>query len=361
MPGTAVDLAMRGPCNYSCYYCVARNISEKVRLHSLGRLREIYDGLGSFTVTSLECGGSEPTIHPQIRDILKICTEYGIVSIPINNSIPPEKWLPRTHLERMLVRAALHPRGERELDLFLERVLCIRDAGATVSVVFVAHPERLEKIEKYRNYFTDHQISLETAPFQGYWRGKKYPDGYTQEERSILGLDKEGAWWYHRLALDMVVRDFCGIPCLAGFRSLFIGSDDRISRCLDDPKVLERPFDKAMPCTVKHCGCGLLLEELNTWSDSVWNNWRNLADIGPPSIPDPYENSESRYQEKKRVYWSLMKRYGKLEGMPVMRRWFLEKIYSVIRPLDTRIHGKLAKRYTKIRELNLRLARRDGK
>ena len=310
--GFTIDLAMRGPCNYSCYYCVAGNVSEKVHLHSLGRLREIYDDLGSFTVTSLECGGSEPTIHPQVRDILEVCTRYGMVSVPINNSIPPEEWIPRTRPERVLARAALHPQGEGELSVFLERLLHIRDTGATVAVVFVAHPERLGKIEEYRNYFANHHIDMEVVAFQGEWRGKKYPVSYTQEERSILQLDVFSSWWYHRLIPDLAIRDFSGIPCLAGFRSLYVGSDDKIRRCLYDLTVLERPYDRAMPCSVKYCGCGLLLEELNTLDDSFWKFFYNLAGLEPPPLTEGFRNSEEQYQEKKAVYWSLMERYGKV-------------------------------------------------
>ena len=349
---------MRGPCNYSCFYCVAGNVSEKVSLHSLRKLREIYESLGSFTVTSLECGGSEPTIHPQIRDILEICVGYGMVSVPINNSIPPEKWIPKTHPERVHVRAALHPQGERKLDLFLERLLRTRDTGATVRVVFVAHPERLGKIEEYRNYFANRQVAVEVAPFQGECRGKKYPDSYTQEERSVMHIDVAG--WYHRLLPDMVVRDFSGIPCLAGFRSLYIGPDDRIRRCLYDPVILQSHYDRPMPCNVKYCGCGLLLKELNTLDNSFWSYWHNLAGMKPPPPSEPM-NPEEQYQEKKAIYWSIMIRYGKLKAWSVMRRKLLQEINSVIQPLDTRIHGKLAGRYAKIRELSLRLRRRDRK
>jgi molybdenum cofactor biosynthesis enzyme MoaA len=64
-PGTEVVITIRCPCNFSCYYCVARRAKETVRLHSLDRIREIHESIGTFTVTGLECASGEPTLHPQ--------------------------------------------------------------------------------------------------------------------------------------------------------------------------------------------------------------------------------------------------------------------------------------------------------
>ncbi len=311
-PGTEVTIALRCPCNYSCYYCVAAHQKDPVVPHSLDKIKEIYDSIGSFTLTSLECGAGEPIIHPQIRDILEICTETGIVTIPTNNSLDPEKWLPRRHPERLSVRTALHPQDEKKLDSFLKRLLYIRDVVANVSVVFVAHPKRYSQIEEYNNYFGDHGITLEVTAFQGKYLDKKYPESYTPKERKKLGID-ESSYWYHRLVPEMTIRDFSDIPCLAGYRTLYIGPNTALQRCLYDNVKLKKPFQKALPCRVKHCGCGLFLEKLNTYQIEFWNNLRKLA--GEEVLPQGLDRSnEELYEENKAKYWELMERYGKLKG-----------------------------------------------
>jgi len=310
-PGTEVTISLRCPCNYSCYYCVASHQIDPVVNHSLERIREIYESIGSFTLTTLECGAGEPIIHPQIRDILEICTESGVVTIPTNNSLAPKKWLPKNHPERLLVRTALHPQGEKILDTFLDRMLYLKELVADVTVIYVAHPKRLDKINEYTKYFAKHQITFDVTAFSGKYLDKNYPESYTPEELKILGVE-ESSYWYHRLVPEMSIRDFSGIPCLAGYRTMFIGPQTDLQRCLYDNAKLKNPYHKALPCRVKNCGCGLVLEELNTYQIEFWNNLRKIA--GSDLLPqDSDRSNDELFDQNKAKYWELMKRYGKLE------------------------------------------------
>jgi len=308
--GTEVILAIRCPCNYSCYYCVAGNAPvERTSTFAFPKLEDAYSRLKPLVVTSLECGRGEPALHPQIQDILETCTRHGMVSVPTNNSISPSKWMPRTHPERLLVRAALHPSGEENLNLFLQHLLDMRDLSAHARVEFVAHPGRVKRIEYYRDFFSQHGFEMVVTPFIGNYLGKEYPGSYSSEERSAMGLDEKG--WYGQLVPDLVVRDFAGIPCLAGFRSIYIAPDGGMRRCLYDSTILAKPYGRAVPCSVKHCGCGLLLEELNTVDDATfWNFWRRLAGL-ELLHSETSLTPEQVYQQKRAKYWELMQRYGK--------------------------------------------------
>ena len=310
--GTEMIIAIRGRCNYSCSYCVAKNFKEDVSLYTQPSLEAIYDKLDSFVVTTLECGGSEPTIHPQIRDILELALRHGPVSVPTNNSLPPAKWLPQVNPRNMLVRAALHPQGEKHLDAFLNRLLQIRETGADIRVVFVAHPARIEDVERYVDLFQEKNILMEITPFVGEWEGKQYLYSYTQEERDRLYIS-EDSYWYTRLSSETSIRDFSGIPCLAGYRSFYIDPQGEFHRCLYDSLVLKEPLKKAAPCRVDYCGCGLLLEKLSTLGDArYWNHyWRGMARLPALTVDDP-RAPEEIYQDLQAIYWDLMKRYRKV-------------------------------------------------
>ncbi len=313
--GNEVTIAVRGPCNYTCSYCVAKNYKESTSSYDLARLEEVYAACSGLTITTLECGGSEPTIHPQIQDILEIALRYGPASIPTNNSLDPQRWLPRTNPQNMLVRAALHPQGEQKLDDFLERLLKVRASGADIRVVWVAHPERFDDLKRLKDYFGKHAIIMDVTAYQGEWNGRPYPLSYTPDERNLLGIG-EDSYWYQRLAAETAVRDFSRIPCLAGCRSIYIAADGSLYRCLYDKTPLQSPLNKAAPCRVANCGCGLLLEELSTLGDPVfWDYWRKVAGRPPLNREDP-RSAEERYQDYRAVYWELMRRFGKAEGPP---------------------------------------------
>jgi hypothetical protein len=179
-------------------------------------------------------------------------------------------------------------------------------------VILVAHPLRFRKINQYHRYFRNHGIEMHTEAFQGEYEGRKYPEAYATEELAMLRSHTVSPWqgdWYPRLIPEMKIRDFSNIPCLAGFRSLYIGRDTTLQRCLYDKETLQVPYDRPMPCRVRECGCGLLLEELNTQDTSFWNYWRTIA--GLPLATDHHRDGEELYQKKRALYWNLMRRYGK--------------------------------------------------
>jgi MoaA/NifB/PqqE/SkfB family radical SAM enzyme len=310
---TEVTIALRGRCNYRCEYCVARNAEEPVSRHCLERLRAIYEASrNALMVTALECGASEPAMHPQIREIMSLAAEYGIISMPTNNSIPPERWLPTAVGPRLLIRAALHPRGEEHLPRFLENLLRARAQGARVMVIFVAHPGRFGKIGRYRDFFRQHQIPVWLTLFSGSFQGRAYPQSYTPEQIEFMQVDQN--WWYTRLYPEIRCRDFSGIPCLAGWKSLFIDPDGNLRRCLYDPKVLPTPLSRAVPCRVGNCGCGLLLQELSIYDTGFINYWRELA--GQPLLPRDALKPDERFSVQQARYWALMRRHGKIAPEP---------------------------------------------
>lgn len=307
-----IVFAIRGLCNYHCHYCVGHHTKTEVAHYDTEKLKRFYESLDAFTVTSFECAYGEPTIHPQIREILEIITNKGMASLPSNNSIDPRLWLPEKNLSRIYLRAALHPQGETDITGFFSRLHTIKELGAKAFAIFVVHPTRMAKLRKYREIAANYGLTLSAVPFQGKYEGKLYPYTYTEEELHELGLgqDQKRAWWYHRLVPEMNIRDFSGIPCNAGYSSILIDENQKIRRCLYDTVPLDKALNGAAPCSVEKCGCGLLLEELSMQDIFFWNYWRQQA--GLETINDEQNDTQDvLYERNSAKYWELMERYGK--------------------------------------------------
>lgn len=288
---TEVQIRLRCPCNLDCWYCVANHKQEDTIFYDLDWLKNFYSQVESDRInTSFECGASEPTLHPQIRDILDIAFSYGNVSIPTNNTTDCSLWVPDIRGRHFLVRCALHPYHEKNILSFLSGMVELRDLGAVPVCVYCATPDRLSGIGSVRSVFEDKGLKFMAMPFSGKWEGKVYPQDYTQEESEIL-FDRKN--WYDRLKPYMFIRDFYGIPCLAG-KNLFYIEPGIVKRCLYDHKTV-KTFNKALKCSVHYCGCGLYLEELNTWMR--------------PSLDDTEEVFFIKMRQK---YFDLMTDNGKL-------------------------------------------------
>jgi hypothetical protein len=301
-----VCIALRNPCNYNCFYCAGEDKSqnEKILYHDLNKIARVYSDASAFIVTSFECGAGEPSRHPQIKDLISIASQYGMLAIPSNNSTDPKDWIDPLNAKRIVLRASLHPQAIVEIDKFKDRLLVVQDMGATVRVEYVAHPQRLKEVKKYTEYFEKFNIPFFVVPFNGIYQDKNYPNFYTEVERNeAFGKNKEyEITWYQKLVLDMPSRDFCGLSCLAGYSYLFIDKETKFLRCLYDTKNIEELLKEPLPCSVNCCGCGLYLKDLNTQDIPFWNFYRSLA--GEPLLPDPEEDKS--FEAKKKIFDKLL-------------------------------------------------------
>lgn len=280
-----VYIAVRNPCNYRCFYCVAAgHNAEPTQRFNLSAIERVYQLIpNKLVVTAFECGGGEPTVHPEFPDLLELCAKYGAVSFPTNNSQDPARWLPKGAAERLDIRAALHPEAESRLEKFLEYAATLVEAGATFRCQFIAHPTRLERLDHYRRLFQARGILFHPIPFIGTYNGKQYPHAYAKEEQDLIGrclqrpsIGLKISPHVHR------IRNFRGIPCIAGKNLIYVRQDGTMQRCLYDDAIIDAPLAQAKPCSVANCGCGLFLERLNFTQTAHYHNvFAGLAKLDP--------------------------------------------------------------------------------
>jgi MoaA/NifB/PqqE/SkfB family radical SAM enzyme len=318
-----VVVEVRNACNYRCFYCVGVNNKASVNPFDLPAVEKSLQSISAeLVVISFDCGGGEPTVHPQFPELLRLCATRGPVSFPTNNSQNPERWLPKEVARRIYIRAALHPESEETLEKYVRNARYLMEAGCDFSSLFVSHPTRMSKIPYYRQYFADAGVPFTPVSFIGEHEGRRYPHAYSDEEKEMLGLNAEDRSWFHRVEPHATrIRNFRGIPCLAGFRSIFITPSGAVRRCHYDKKKLLIPLDNPEPCRVKNCGCGLQLEKLNSGqSVEFHNSWAPKAGI--PLHDVTWMSSRARElgyagvqeglaAEHTLMYDELMRAYGK--------------------------------------------------
>jgi organic radical activating enzyme len=319
-------IEVRNPCNYRCFYCVAAgHNNEPVKYLDLGAIEKAYDHLTQkFVVTSLECGGGEPTVHPQFSALVELVARYGVVSFPSNNSQNPERWLPKVNAHRIFMRSALHPESEANMERYVRNARYLIDRGVVFYGTFIAHPSRMDKVEEYRNYFAKVSVPFTPVAFIGEYQGKHYPHAYNAEEKKIVGLDQPSRYWLQKIEPHVTrIRNFRGIPCVAGHRSIYITKEGSLRRCMYDlDRVLEKPLDKSEPCGVGSCGCGMLLDKINSVDTfAIYDPWRK-ADLPAIDISwmRPFartlgysEPDDAIATEMRAMYDALMDAYGKDE------------------------------------------------
>lgn len=323
-----VIVEVRNPCNYRCFYCVAAgHNNEPVRKFDLDAINDSFSRIkADLIVTQFDCGGGEPTVHPQFPALLRICASYGAVSFPSNNSQDPARWLPTEIAKRIYVRAAVHPESETEagLDRYARHARHLLDAGCAFSSTFISHPTRIAKIPEYRSYFAARGIPFMPVPFIGDHEGSLYPYAYSEEEKNQIGLVDSEANWYQQIQPHVTrIRNFRGIPCLAGYRSLTITRDGGIRRCVYDARKLQQPLAEPTPCAVKHCGCGMVLRDLNALGAPDFYNFfaervgREQVDVmwmDAAAAAFNYASlTDALVTENERMYDELMRAFGKDE------------------------------------------------
>jgi organic radical activating enzyme len=321
-----VIIEVRNPCNYRCFYCVAAgHNNEPVKYLDLCAIEKAYDHITQkFVVSSFECGGGEPTVHPQFSALVDLAARYGTVSFPSNNSQNPERWLPKANAHRIFMRSALHPESEANMERYVRNARYLIDHGVDFYGTFIAHPERMNKLEKYRDHFAKTGIPFTPVAFIGEYKGKHFPHSYSAEEKKMLGLDQPSRYWLQKIEPHVTrIRNFRGIPCAAGHRSIYITKEGSLRRCMYDlDRVLEKPLHKSEPCGVGSCGCGMLLDKINSVDTFPIYDFFRKADL--PAIDISWmrlfartlgysEPDDAIAAEMCAVYDALMDAYGKDE------------------------------------------------
>ena len=311
-----VDWVLGAFCNYQCSYCFpethsstpdGRPIEILIKTANEIKRQARERGCNSFIFAF---SGGEPSISKGYLDLVRYISNDSSncesQAVYMTTNLSPgfkwlEKWIQATSsLQGRHITASFHSEFA-EKEVFVNKVLFLRERGIPVSINIVMVPERFEALWENALYFHSKNININLIP-QRYghelvsgWTDsmkKKLKEGlpnkkallsvYTDEQNKERDLEKEtsltsddcdmeltdssGKIYYVDLGERLNILNFNkfkGWDCLAGYRSLIIDKNGYVKRghschteTLGHVETGFNLFPKVKPCNYGgSCSC----------------------------------------------------------------------------------------------------------
>lgn len=274
MPKVRFSWIIHYACNYRCPYCFyyegagweilkERNVYLSTD-EWLKHWQRIYEKYGRCYIAIT---GGEPFTYPNfIKLISRLADLHYPLNISTNSSGDFAAFVKWVSPERVSLSLSFHPQYDK-LDIFLKRIEFLRKWKFEGCINFVAYPPYLKNIEYYIDKFSSIGERLKIIPFRGIYKEIAYPAGYTEAERSLIGLEQE---WFVKIRKKATL-------CYAGRESGLLLPDGQVSRCgqLWYNCIIGNFFDfdfellhQAQTCPVEMCPCN---EDI-LWGEQAYTN-----------------------------------------------------------------------------------------
>jgi radical SAM protein with 4Fe4S-binding SPASM domain len=260
-------------CDFRCPYCIigwnserkktewewdatnfntiCRNLQElpyllNIRLAVFGEI---------FTSDQLIQGAVALTRSPNVEAI----------NIVTNLAVPFERlrrFLDEADKTKLALACTLHDM-QTDLNGYLPKLEFLKQEGVSVIAGYVAYPQQFDRVRKYKKMFDERDIPLYVNPFNGTFKGKRYPASYTQEEKDELkSLMFSGHEYRYMLCKEVPY----GKLCTAGKDYIYIAPNGEVYRCGKMKVRGDKPignmlegrlelFDRYHRCAAESCFC----------------------------------------------------------------------------------------------------------
>jgi MoaA/NifB/PqqE/SkfB family radical SAM enzyme len=176
-------------CNFKCPYCFFTVHGwDELRLKTgQPRSPDVVEKAWQRTAERYGCShlyieGGEPFLYPSFYDIVSRISKHHLIHITTNLSQPLDEFVNGVNPEKVACNATYHPQF-MDCAVFARQVLRLRQAGFSCDVCYLAHPQQLREMLNFKRYFREREIEMTVIDFWGEYRGKRYPQAYTDEER----------------------------------------------------------------------------------------------------------------------------------------------------------------------------------
>ena len=171
-------------CPYRCSYCInefeSNRKSEKIMraedwITGLSRLTNLDRNSGPIPIT---LQGGEPTVHPDFYEIINALPDRIRIDLLTNLSFDVDEMIQKVDPGRLRrkapyasIRVSYHP-GQVEINELLEKTHRLLDAGFSVGIWGVLHPDIAEHILEIQKRAQAEDIDFRTKEFLGFHNGK---------------------------------------------------------------------------------------------------------------------------------------------------------------------------------------------
>jgi len=284
-------------CNLSCGYCSEFDkVSEPVPMHLLEERLEKLKSLGTFGISLT---GGEPTLHPQLTDLISKCRHLGFLRTGmISNGffLKPAliEALNRAGLQEMQISIdGVHANDstQKVLDNLKKRLEWLRDYArfsVTVSAVIGASPpQEAEEVVAFaaKMGFTPRVLLVHDNEGQL----KLGPDEVKVFEKIVKTLPKSRVD-FSNYRKRLVRNGFAPFKCRAGSRYLYVDEFGKVNWCSQTRNVWSKPLmdyalDDLREQFFKHKSCNPTCTIGCARSCSQLDNWRSQLPASPDDDP----------------------------------------------------------------------------
>jgi len=277
-------------CNYRCPYCWFYGQWAELKRHNrylaTAELMKIWNGIYErYGSVKIAITGGEPFLYPDFGEFIKELSGIHRVEIITNLSTDIQTFVKSVNSQNVKVNPSFHFLFAN-FDDFIKKVNLLKENGFLQSVSYLAWPPLIPRVDYYAERFRQYGVNISIQSFFGEYRGMRYPDGYSEEEKKIIlpQIGKRGDKPFQTEPLQTK-----GKLCAAGHKYGVIHPDGAVLRCggMNSSEAVAavgnlfegkfRLFDKPAPCTFEICPCNewavLLVNEeaktVNIISDDV--------------------------------------------------------------------------------------------
>jgi lysophospholipase L1-like esterase len=178
-------------CNYNCPYCYYA-LSPKVEDYFFGKIEQWHhafkEAFGSQKLIFYLAFG-EPMLGKSFYDVVSMIEQEPKWNLRITTNLSQnlEKLL-NTNLSkegRLNINASFHP-TQITIEKFLKQLFFLREHGIEAPVVYVMWPPHLKRFESDFKVFHKHNFLVHVRRFKGLYKGKLYPEAYSDQERQFI-------------------------------------------------------------------------------------------------------------------------------------------------------------------------------
>ncbi len=273
-------------CNFKCNYC----FYSQARWENLEKIqgppkspeivkdawKDIYNKYGPAYVYIT---GGEPFLYPNFVEIISRISKFHKIHVTTNLSLSIDEFICKIFPKRGEINATLHPPFV-DIKKFISQILKLKKANFTCNNCYLAHSMQMREMLNYKKYFKKFEIDMALNIFWGKYKGKKYPQDYSEKEKKYYQFVAN--WTRNKEKIDNKffskgeefkekdpqLYNLCpsistGRLCNAGYKYAIINVDGTVKPC---GQVLGpilgniyqrniRLYERPMKCRIKYCKC----------------------------------------------------------------------------------------------------------